>query len=502
MFSIDFYEKHALLRIILLSYTKRLQIITSFSDRKFIESLIISPPAIYFKTTMMTMKQILSAILVLILAGSFLSGCVQQQQQQGEQPTEKTLEDVAVDVVTLLMENNLTSVYNLFNTSITSQVTQDDFVNIWTEQIAVPYGNITKIVRTRLTNESGYSVVYVTCNFSKAQVLDVKISFNPQKKIVSLLVVPMQEVFEYSPPSYVNQHVFTEQNVSFAADIHWKLPATLTIPNGTGPFPAVILVHGSGPNDRDETYGPNKPFKDIAWGLASRGIVVLRYEKRTLLYADQITRLSNFTVQEETIADAVAGVNFLSASSVVNHSKIFVLGHSLGGMLAPRIALQNDLIKGLIILAGPTRHLEDLILEQSRYLANLSGLNQSENIATLEQQVMKVKNLDINQSEDVLGAPRAYWADLAAYDPVATAKLLDISLFILQGDRDYQVTMTDFARWNETFYGNPLVTLKTYPSLNHFFIAGTGEPTDAEYLIEGHVAFEVVSDIASWITTQ
>ncbi|HIH28384.1 MAG TPA: alpha/beta fold hydrolase, partial [Thermoplasmata archaeon] len=294
---------------------------------------------------------------------------------------------------------------------------------------------------------------------------------------------------------------FTEQNVSIVAEEHWKLPATLTIPNGAGPFPAVILVHGSGPNDRDESIGPNKPFKDIAWGLASRGVVVLRYEKRTLQYADEFAQLVNFTVQAETIADAVAGINLLAASSVVDASKIFVLGHSLGGMLAPRIALQNNKVKGLIFLAAPTRHLEDLILEQARYLTAISGLNQSAQLAELEQQVMKVKNLSMNETESVFGVPKSYWVDLAAYTPMDTAQLLDLPLFILQGERDYQVTMVDYVRWNETFSNDPLVTLKTYPSLNHLFITGTGIPTNTEYLVEGHVAEEVILDITSWITT-
>lgn len=445
---------------------------------------------------MKTMKRILSAIVLVILSGALLAGCVEKQLV--EQPPVNTLEDVAVDIVTLLMKNNFTGVYLFFNTSITSQVTAEDFTNIWAQQVSNPYGNITRIVRTRLTNESGYSVVYVTCNFSKVPVLDVKISFNTQQKVVALLVIPTLEAFDYSAPSYVDLNAFTEENVSFPSE-HWKLPATLTIPKGTGPFPAVLLVHGSGPNDRDETYGPNKIFKDIAWGLASRGVVVLRYEKRTKLYPDEFAKLQNFTVQDETITDALIGVNLLNTSPVVDPSKIFVLGHSLGGMLAPRIALQDTRIKGLLLLAAPARHLEDLILEQSRYLANLSGENQSDELAQLERQVMKVKNLDMNQSENVLGAPLSYWADLATYDPVETAQLLDIPLLILQGKRDYQVTMTDFARWNETFSNDTSVTLKTYPSLNHFFIAGIGVPTDVEYLIEGHVAEEVISDIASWV---
>jgi fermentation-respiration switch protein FrsA (DUF1100 family) len=228
----------------------------------------------------------------------------------------------------------------------------------------------------------------------------------------------------------------------------------------------------------------------------------LRYEKRTKQYPEEFAAIQNFTVQDETIADALAAVNVLNAASVVNHSKIFVLGHSLGGMLAPRIGLQDHRIAGLIILAGPTRHLEDLMLEQTRYLANLSGLNQSEQIASLEQLVIKVKMLNISLGEDVLGAPKAYWADLATYDPVVTAQSLHIPLLLLQGKRDYQVTMTDFARWNETFFGSASVTLKTYPTLNHLFITGTGVPTNVEYSVEGHVAEEVVADIATWIKIQ
>lgn len=445
------------------------------------------------------MKKNITYIIILLLSMALFSGCVNEPKEQ-QQP-EKTLEDVAIAIVELLMENDFTGAYSFFNTSITSQITAEDFAMIWQQQIASPNGNITRIVRTREVNESGYSVVYVTCNFSKIPVLDVKISFNVHQRVVSLLVIPTLETFAYSPPSYVDLNAFTEQNVSFGLE-HWKLPATLTIPNGAGPFPAVLLVHGSGPNDRDETYGPNKPFKDLAWGLASRGIVVLRYEKRTLQYAEEIAQLSNFTVQDETIADAVAGVDFLFASSFVDHGKIFVLGHSLGGMLAPRIALQTDRIAGLILLAAPSRHLEDLILEQARYLANLSDVNQSAELEELEALVTKVKTLDIDEGEDVLGAPKSYWVDLATYDPVSTAQSLHIPLLILQGKRDYQVTMTDFARWNETFYGNKSVTLKTYPSLNHFFISGTGMPSNAEYLIEGHVAEDVILDISSWIVNR
>jgi len=177
----------------------------------------------------------------------------------------------------------------------------------------------------------------------------------------------MEEESQYTPPQYVNPSLFTEEDVTVGSG-QWTFPATLTIPKGTGPFPAVVLVHGSGPNDRDETYGPNKAFKDIACGLASNGIVLLGYEKRTKQYPQESAAIQNFTVQDETIDDTLAAVEVSNNSSIVSQSEIFVLGHSLGGMLAPRIALQDSKIAGLIILARATRHLEEFLLEQTRCL--------------------------------------------------------------------------------------------------------------------------------------
>jgi dienelactone hydrolase len=427
----------------------------------------------------------------MVCCGIFFAGCVQQQK-----PVTKTPETLAVEIVTQLETKNFTGVYSHFNSSITSKVTAAQFQSLWEQQVLAEYGNLTRIVRARSSNESGYRVVYVTCNFSRRESLDIKIVFNHQDLVIALLAIP--PTIMYVPPAYVNQSAFTEMQVTVGSG-EWVLPGNLSIPKGAGPFPAVVLVQGSGALDQDETLGPNKPLKDIAWGLASQGVVVLRYVKRTKQYPTQSLQIQNFTVEDEVIDDTIAAVSLLNASSFVDHSRIFVLGHSLGGMLAPRIASQDHRIAGIILLAGPTRHLEDLILEQTRYLTNLSGGNQSAQIAAVERNVSKIKTLNFTDNEFVFGAPRSYWADLATYDPVATAVNLSLPMLILQGLRDYQVTLEDFTRWITTFSGNPQVTLKTYPSLNHLFISGTGIPTNAEYLVEGHVAGQVVSDVATWI---
>ena len=133
-----------------------------------------------------------------------------------------------------------------------------------------------------------------------------------------------------------------------------------------------MLVHGSGPNDRDETLGPNKPFRDLAWGLADRGIAVLRYDKRTSVYGGKMAGNKNLTVREETIDDALLAVKLLRGRPDIDPKRIFILGHSLGGMVAPRIGADDPSLAGLIILAGATRPLPDVAREQLEYIASLS----------------------------------------------------------------------------------------------------------------------------------
>src|SRR5437660_1005819 len=191
-------------------------------------------------------------------------------------------------------------------------------------------------------------------------------------------------------------HVFVMRQEVQIGHGRWVLPGTLSIPQGEGPFAAVLLVHGAGPQDRDETLGPNKPFRDLAWGLASRGIAVLRYEKRTRAHADKIvSNREAITVKEEMVDDAVAAVQFLQQQPAINPSRIFLLGHSLGGMMAPRIAREVRHVAGLIILAGATRPLEDLILEQMTAQASASGTPSAEQKAELkklQRQVERVKD--------------------------------------------------------------------------------------------------------------
>ncbi len=314
---------------------------------------------------------------------------------------------------------------------------------------------------------------------------------------------------EYRPPDYVASASFRDQEITVGAGTDWSLPATLTMPAGNGPFPAVVLVHGSGPNDRDETLGPNKPFQDLAWGLGSQGIAVLRYDKRTLVHRSKLGALTNFTVKDETIDDALAAVALLRRTPNVDPKKIFVLGHSLGGMLVPRIGVadKGD-VAGFIIFAGATRPLEDEWVRQFEYLYGLDGqitAKEQTEIDDYKRQATRIKQLkatDASGKEFLLHVPLSYWLDLQGYSPPTTALKLKQPLLILQGERDYNVTMDAFRDWQQALSKRTDVSFKSYPKLDHLFLEGTGPATNADYARPRNIPKYVVDDIGAWIKKQ
>ncbi len=354
-------------------------------------------------------------------------------------------------------------------------------------------------------------LVIVTCAFANAG-LDFNVAFKEPGKIVGLSITPVGSVEQqysavYEPPAYVNQDLFKEQEVQIGKG-EWVLPGTLSVPVGEGPFAAVLLVHGSGPNDRDETIGPNKPFRDLAWGLASQGIVVLRYDKRTKVYPEKMRDLvSTLTVKEEVIDDALDAVSLLRGIAEVSTQRIVVLGHSLGGYLLPRIAADTG-IAGLIVLAGLCRPLEDTILNQFSYIYSLSGTlsaEQQKHLDELKKQVALVKSPDLSLSTPAsdlpLSVPASYWLDLRGYHPEKIARGLQQPMLILQAEGDYQVTMEDFLIWKSALTGRSDVQFKSYAGLSHLFMPFEGgeKSTPAVYNVPGHVIEEVIQDIAQWI---
>jgi len=282
------------------------------------------------------------------------------------------------------------------------------------------------------------------------------------------------------------------------------LPGTLALPVGDGPFPAVLLVAGSGPNDRDETIGPNKPFADVARGLAAAGIASFRYDKRTRVHAAQMAGVP-ITVDDEVTDDAVAALLLLARQPHIDSARVFVLGHSLGAYMAPRIAQRDAHVAGLILLAAPAEFDLDVVLRQTRYLAGVQHATPEQAEAALTP-IIAARNAIAKADPkhppagEFFHAPASYWLSVRGYDPIAVARALPQPVFVLQGRGDYQVTPADdFAKWQSAFAQSTRVSLKEYPGLSHLFMPAGDPPSPADYAKPGHVDAGVIADIARWI---
>jgi hypothetical protein len=266
--------------------------------------------------------------------------------------------------------------------------------------------------------------------------------------------------------------------------------------------PVVVLVHGSGPADMDETIGAHKPFKDIALGLASQGIASVRYVKRTALYANDFS--GAYTTNEEVIEDAKNVIAFAKSLPQVDSQKVYLFGHSLGGMLAPKIAL-NENLKGVILAAAPARKFQDISIEQNNYFFKMAKdttkagkIALTDAIASLNK-TKTITDKNIAQDSIVLGLPASYWADLNTYDQLATAKKLNSRIFVIQGGNDFQVTDKDFNLWLTTLKGKKGFDSKLYPMLNHLFAFVSEKGTTAQYAKQGSVDQPLIDDLSAWI---
>lgn len=405
--------------------------------------------------------------------------------------------------VALLAQGEFAKATSTFDATMLQALPETKLKSVW-EGLIKQAGAFKQTGGARMEKTLRYDVAFITCVFERAQ-LDAKVVYNADGRISGLFFVPSTPLANDTPAPYVSRDTFDERDFTLGSK-PWLLPGTLSLPKGDGPFPCVVLVHGSGPQDRDETLGANKPFRDLAWGLATRGIAVLRYEKRTREHAASLQPLPlPFTVNEETVYDAVDAVQALRSTPKIDDARIFVLGHSLGGMLIPRIAAQSNYAAGFIVLAGTTRPLEDVIIEQTNYLALLDGaktMAEEKRIDAVQTEIDRIKKLTDADAADpaiLFGAPASYWLDLRGYDPAASAKPIDKPMLLLQGERDYQVTMVDFDRWKSALAGKPNVTFKQYPTLNHLFMEGEGPGNPNEYSVPGHVAQRVIDDIADWV---
>lgn len=369
------------------------------------------------------------------------------------------------------------------------------------------FGELQAVGEPIISEVMGYTSYSVPCTF-ELQKLNLVLNVDGEGRIAGIVTAPYTEetVSDRDTENITEGIMEIDLNIPVDGKEGWELPGTLTLPEGEGTFPAVILVHGSGPNDRDETIGSNKPFRDIANGLAQEGIAVYRYDKRTYVYGQEMAEDTTLTLADETILDAVKAVEILAEQEQIDPERIYLAGHSLGGQALPAIhaALpENTEAAGYIFLAAPARKLTELMREQYDFLYSLTPeLNevQAEQKTAVYAELDRLDNLEtLKDDEAVFGAYGTYWKDLDNYDQVAEAANISQPCLVLQGEEDYQVTMEDFAIWQETYGEKDNWEFQSYAGLTHLLMAGKKENASADYQKEQSVDTQVIHDMAAFI---
>ncbi len=347
----------------------------------------------------------------------------------------------------------------------------------------------------------GLKVFYIPCAFSAMQV-DLVLSVQ-DGVIAGLQTGPYSGGKEEKTES----DLYDSLELALPVPSLGELPGILTVPKGEGPFPAVVLLQGSGASDKDESIGNLKPFRDLAEGLAAEGIAVYRFDKRSYVYGAELMANRQITLVDEYLEDAVNAVQLLARQDRIDPDRIFLLGHSLGGNAVPAAAreLEKAPVKacGFIMMAASPRPLDVLMREQYDFLYSLmpeiTAEQQAEKDAMFAE-LDKLQDPDALAEDDmVAGVYSAYWKWLADYDILQAAKDITRPVLLLQGEEDYQVTLEDFGIWKDALREKENWQMISYPGLTHVFTAGQKTEGAEVYSRPGRMDIRVIQDIADFI---
>lgn len=418
------------------------------------------------------MKNLFTSAFLLI---SFFSFAQNQNKETGE-----------TFIKLLLQEKNYEKAYSFIDESIKSKISEE-LLKTTEQQLAIQLGKFNNIIE--INNEK--STYFYFADFEKMK-LDIKITLNEANKILGFFFAPHKE---FNIKNLLGNDLNIKSN-------NINLKGTILIPEKNNLKKLVIFVHGSGPQDRDETIYENKPFKDIAENLYLKGIASYRFDKRTLTNPESFNDKS--TIDDEVTIDVVNIISYFKENEQFKNYEIILLGHSLGANLMPRIAGKSAQISKLILLAGNARPLEKLIEEQYDYLYKLNpSLELQEAIKKVTTQIAVLTSKSFNENTPKEQLPfnlsGYYWKSVMDYNPLKEVKNVKIPMLILQGERDYQVTMVDFELWKSTLKNNKKASFISYPSLNHLFMSGENTSEPKEYMVKGNVDEMVINDIFNFI---
>ena len=386
------------------------------------------------------------------------------------------VETAARQAVSDLAAGNYAAVTVHFDEKMEKALPADKLKEAW-ESTAADAGGYEEIVSAESFMQDGYYICHITTRHEAEGILS-RIVYNKDMQIAGLF-------FSYTQ----NPSALGEKETTVTIGTEYPLEGVLALPEGLEKVPAVVLVHGSGPSDKDASAYGIKIFKDISDYLVEKGVAVLRYDKRTYTHGAKLSK--DITVKEETIEDAILAGQMLSREQRIDSTKIFVLGHSMGGMLAPRIVEESEgVFAGAVIMAGSPRSLLDIIYDQNMYFISLADASQRD--ALIKQ---------VEDAKPYFGLPQGYIDEMDAHPARNYLSLSDKPYLILQGGKDFQVSVDkDYEAYKALVGEKSNVAFHLYDNLTHLFTLSTmDKPTTDDYVPGAQVDDAPLSDIVKWI---
>ncbi len=419
--------------------------------------------------------------------------------------------DVQEFVTKLSQGEDLEALYAQLDATMQSALSQEDFGSLW-GQLTVVSGDFLGFDGATESNALGeYLVMTQRLDMSGMDLL-CTLSLDGEGKIAGLQFTPAPAPAEDTAP----EAGVTEEAVT-VGEAPWELPGLLTLPQAAeGPLPAVVLVQGSGPSDRNESVGAVKPFYDLAQALALQGIAVIRYDKRTYVYGEEIAasaEYASFTAEEEVIQDAIAAGRLLAEDPRVDPERIYLLGHSLGAMLAPRIVQESgDLFAGMMLACGSNASLVEIMIRQNQDAINALPQGEARSAAqaqlaveTAKAEALTSMTAEEAQAETLFGQPAFYFWEMAQHPTAAQLlQALEKPVLLINGDRDFQVNAQEGREgWEAALdLSAPWVSC-LWADVNHLLMrpdAAEGVAgTTAEYMIPCAVEAEITDAIGAFI---
>lgn len=400
----------------------------------------------------------------------------------------------AEDAMALIGARDFDALYAMCDELMQTQLgSAEAFGQVW-GQIEATFGPYAGQLGVEPGDVPGYDAYDVSCDFANATATLIVI-FDADGKLAGLSVLD----YAMKPAEADAAGGYIEEDIVLRPGEPDETHGKLALPEGEGPFPCVVMMQGSGASNMDETVYGVSIFAELARMLARGGVASVRYDKYSYAHADLLAGNAAFTVDDEYAIDAASAVELLAADARIG--EIFLLGHSQGAMVAPRVAekVGAEKLAGLVLLAGSPKPLYEILLRQMKDAGADERVLAS---AQAQFEAMWTMTEDDRKAEAASGVPLSYWHDEADYDYAAKIVERGLPVFVAQGAKDFQVLPAEgIEAYREVLSGYDGATYMLYDDMTHLLCDMPGEMTGTVSDYEGlsGVSNALAGDIAAWI---